>query len=151
LNTFPLNTFYFDTFLHQLPRTESANSKDERSNRNTFMPFLRLPTELRLKIWSLSMPGPRDVQVLVRRSQKDPPEMNRSVIKALSSVPTILRVNHEARTEGLKVYKACLKEKDSDQRSIYTNPTVDTLFVRLPKCFPILLGTPSFTRLETWT
>ncbi len=79
-----------------------------------FTQFSLLPTELRLKTWSLSMPGPRDVQVLVRRGQKNPSESNRSVLKALCPVPAILHINHEARVEGLKVYKICLKEEDSD-------------------------------------
>ncbi|KAH8431824.1 2EXR domain-containing protein [Aspergillus melleus] len=78
---------------------------------NTFPLFPSLPAEIRLQIWSLSLccPSvfqPRTVNIACHRAVH--PIHRRRYAKTFSTStppPSLLLVNHEARTEALRVYR----------------------------------------------
>jgi len=85
----------------------------------TFAPFQKLPVELRLKIWSLTVEK-RIVHI----------EWSRPRRQCLSpDVPAILQVSREARAEGLKVYKAAFNTSKSST-PVYINFDHDTIYFR---------------------
>ncbi|TGO64335.1 hypothetical protein BOTNAR_0089g00240 [Botryotinia narcissicola] len=82
----------------------------------TFSRFSELPTELRLKIWHLCIPGPRDLHIKSKNYQGI---LGRFSFRGwfidsasfivggddTSAIPTILHVNSEAREIGLTRYE----------------------------------------------
>ncbi|KAF8854119.1 hypothetical protein BDZ45DRAFT_677200 [Acephala macrosclerotiorum] len=74
----------------------------------SFTLFPELPTELRLKIWKLAIPGPRILSVGHRMQYGE--GYGRIIPTAMEwrtsdPVPTLLHVCHDSRTEALKVYQ----------------------------------------------
>jgi hypothetical protein len=122
----------------------------------TFTFFPEFPTEIRLKIWKIFAHFPRDVHVSAPSIQctdmeghwdgedeSESPENNKSSVPVVlprfrcrTSVPAMLHVNHESRTEGFIFYTKAFKKKHTDHCGrIYINPAVDTLLIRMPdKC-----------------
>ncbi|PVH84965.1 hypothetical protein DL98DRAFT_511907 [Cadophora sp. DSE1049] len=85
----------------------------------TFAPFQRLPVELRLKIWSLTVEK-RIVHI----------EWSRPRRQCLSpDIPAILQVSREARAEGLKMYQTAFNTSDSTT-PVYINFGLDTIYFR---------------------
>ena len=77
-----------------------------------FHPFPRLPTELRLKIWSLALASTRRTVEVTCAKGIQPG--NTRYVKSFASttqVPTLMRVNREARYEALSIYKPYFKTK----------------------------------------
>ncbi|KAL2069093.1 hypothetical protein VTL71DRAFT_15431 [Oculimacula yallundae] len=84
-----------------------------------FTPFPRLPIELRLKIWRLSI-TPRIVQISWSRPKR----------QCLSpDIPTLLQVSREARSEGQKIYKRVFNTSNS-AAPVYVAFDLDTVFFR---------------------
>ncbi|KAH7360725.1 hypothetical protein BKA65DRAFT_577663 [Rhexocercosporidium sp. MPI-PUGE-AT-0058] len=101
----------------------------------TFHPFPNLPTELRLKIWQHSLPGPRVLHLLHNR------RINHLV--TTTPTPSLLRTSQESRAEGFKVLKLFFDPgwdaATAAVRSfpyVYINPEVDTFY------FPTLNNRP---------
>ncbi|KAH7418066.1 hypothetical protein BKA64DRAFT_187514 [Cadophora sp. MPI-SDFR-AT-0126] len=85
----------------------------------TFAPFQRLPVELRLKIWSLTVEK-RIVRI----------EWSRPRRQCLSpDIPAILQVSREARAEGKKLYQAAFNTSNS-ATPVYINFDLDTIYFR---------------------
>lgn len=100
---------------------------------DSFHPFPRLPSEIRLKIWRLTMPGPRVVHVTYKQDSighwKDPPPQDGIWGYGRSQPsPLILQISHESRSEGLKKYSLRL---DTATRECYVRiePIQDTLLI----------------------
>ena len=88
-----------------------------------FALFPRLPTELRLKIWRQTLPGPRIVEI---------PSVNihrRSGWSPVLAGPIALQINHESRQETLSFYKLCFSSPNRTSPGTYINFTVDTVFM----------------------
>lgn len=51
---------------------------------------------------------------------------------SMSPVSPVVHTSHEARSEGLKVYRTCFKD-GLGRGLIYINPRMDTLFVTVPE------------------
>ncbi|KAL4983280.1 hypothetical protein BDW68DRAFT_194567 [Aspergillus falconensis] len=86
------------------------NSSSSSFSYNTFPLFPFLPPELRLQIWTLtlssSLSEPRTVIITCHRAVH--PVQGRRYAKTFSTsteTPPLLLVNHEARTEALRVYR----------------------------------------------
>ncbi|PSS03858.1 hypothetical protein BD289DRAFT_449290 [Coniella lustricola] len=120
-----------------------VNHPDEMEKQRTFHPFPRLPAELRWKIWSYNLPGPRIVSI---RCGSDvaaisPPPDGRPVPLCSAShpgspspsctspapIPINLHVCHEARREALRRYRPCFGIARGSGR-IYFDSNQDTLY-----------------------
>lgn len=88
---------------------------------STFEKFPNLPCELRLRIWELSLPGPRIVEVRHFRYNN---YQNAYCFTSVCSPPIHLRICRESRTMALKHYKFC----DDRGVSLFLDPTIDTLY-----------------------
>jgi hypothetical protein len=101
---------------------QQLSSQDIGLIPGTFALFPKLPKELLLDIWDLSLPGQRQFVVLVAgpgpedehedlRPEDDPLYDFNTAKKATgSSVPAILHVNRESRTEVFKHLKGFFKQ-----------------------------------------
>ncbi|KAL2821629.1 hypothetical protein BJX63DRAFT_442973 [Aspergillus granulosus] len=92
------------------PTAPIPNSSSSSCSCNTFPLFPFLPLELRLQIWTLtlssSLSKPRTVIITCHRAVH--PIHGRYYAKTFSTsteTPPLLFVNHEARTEALRVYR----------------------------------------------
>jgi hypothetical protein len=65
----------------------------------TFTLLPKLPTELRLTIWKLTIPRPRVIKIYKRVPRND----SDNTVHAMSSIPSILHANREARTFALDI------------------------------------------------
>ncbi|KAK0118647.1 hypothetical protein ONS95_007529 [Cadophora gregata] len=89
---------------------------------NIFIPFPRLPLELRLRILRLSI-LPRTVEVRFGKSSQ--------AYDFAADVPPILHVCRWSRMEGLQMYEI-LKTNTIIPKYAYFHPLIDTLYIRLP-------------------
>ncbi|KAI1321984.1 hypothetical protein F5Y16DRAFT_57931 [Xylariaceae sp. FL0255] len=92
------------------------------SSRPSFTLFSRLPTELRLEIWGLSIEE-RVVSVIYN------PRKDRCTTWA--SVPAVLQACHESRTETLRLYRKQFGTKSHESR-IYFCAEKDVLHIPRP-------------------
>ncbi|THV51276.1 hypothetical protein BGAL_0116g00080 [Botrytis galanthina] len=101
----------------------SQSSGPSPAQLTTFSRFSELPTELRLKIWHLCIPGPRDLHIksknyqgiLGRFSFRGWFVDSASLIVGgddTNAIPTILHVNSEAREVGLARYELAFGSYD---------------------------------------
>jgi len=99
-----------------------------------FTIFSRLPKELQNEIWAHATEVPRVVKMI----PETPPPCNNRVKKAkrprraVSGIPNVLQVCHEARKEALRHYVPFAiprvdVESTSDPPCVYINPFVDIL------------------------
>lgn len=89
------------------------------SNNLTFHYFPNLPTEIRLRIWSLALSNSRIIHIDCERGVH--PTLRRYA-KAFTSPdpgPPLLHVNHEARREALRVYRASFRTRHVPDHCIY--------------------------------
>ncbi|EPE29431.1 hypothetical protein GLAREA_00591 [Glarea lozoyensis ATCC 20868] len=93
----------------------------------TFHPFMRLPSELRIKIWRYNFPGPRVVAVRYARGQ------NRYVSDR--APPVLLHVSSESRSVFLSTYEALILSPSHDS-SVFIDFERDTLFFDHLNCSP---------------
>ena len=97
-----------------------------------FHPFCRLPKELRLFIWELTV-EPRIVDVRSRFIER--PDAELRILCSSTPVPVQLQICQESRNAGL--YKPSFsdidvlkgKKKESDQRYIWLNLDTDMIFI----------------------
>ncbi|KAJ4858360.1 hypothetical protein T069G_06627 [Trichoderma breve] len=109
-----------------------ASHKPTKQQPDTFHPFSRLPTELRLKIWQLSLPSPRLVSVqcgvdisAFARPPPDSPEYTGCT--SPTRIPVSLQVCTESRAEALKSYQPSLGFFRGDGL-VYFNYDIDILY-----------------------
>ncbi|KAH7125068.1 hypothetical protein B0J13DRAFT_647296 [Dactylonectria estremocensis] len=75
--------------------------------------FSKLPTELRLKIWNLSLPPRRIVPILYNTkslsfaSRLQTPHPSQSGCTSSASIPANLHVCHESRLRAMRSYQLC--------------------------------------------
>ena len=107
------------TSIQVYPQTQQQLGNDD----GTFTKFPELAMELRLMIWSHAMPGPRTVNIWSDRSK------SRDITDAFpQSVPVLLQVNKEARSEAQKKYRLSFGELFGIRgRPVYFDFTQDTL------------------------
>lgn len=72
----------------------------------TFTCFGMLPAELRVRVWKLTYPGPRIIQ-LYRRYDDPRDKSGGFKFSAWTPLPIALHVNAESRTEALRTYTLC--------------------------------------------
>jgi 2EXR family len=106
---------------HQLSTTSRSNIEPQTS---AFPLFPILPTEIRLKIWQLALPGPRVVRVHAYD------EANYlSLFRSPTPPPQILFVCRESREQALLLYELCFGlEHINAPSTIYFNHELDTLY-----------------------
>ncbi|TGO90614.1 hypothetical protein BPOR_0057g00110 [Botrytis porri] len=84
------------------------------TTQDTSHSFLRVPLELRLKIWRLSFPGPRSIRISLIEGH----------FMSNTNTPTGLRICKGSRDETLRFYKLCFAADPSNAR-IYFNVDCD--------------------------
>jgi hypothetical protein len=87
-----------------LPSGNRVLSPNPHNPRNVFHNFEKLPTELRVRIWRLSIPIKRIVKIrdFTGFEQDLFPEGDR--LRVLQKIPAVLHTNQESRTETMKYY-----------------------------------------------
>lgn len=93
----------------------------------TFPAFLNLPSELRLKIWTYLLPGPRILPIRFSRTTQ-------SYITP-SAPPALLSVSSETRSLFLSHYTLLQLNPNYDS-TIYIDFALDTLFFEHEDCSP---------------
>lgn len=98
----------------------------------SFTLFPSLPTELRLRIWALSLPGPRIVVVRytyapAHQSYRTSHEQAKRGCTSPSAIPSHLHTNREARREALLSYGLSFNIHHGRPK-IYFNPAIDILY-----------------------
>jgi 2EXR family len=97
------------TFVRQLVDSPSWPSLVRAPNQDTQHLFATLPPELRLRIWSLSLPPPRIVTIrcgsnsILEQDAHPPPPPSGCVSTA--RIPVNLHTCHESRAEALRTYQ----------------------------------------------
>ena len=91
------------------------------SQSNSFEKFKDLPCELRLRIWELSLPGPRIVEVRHFRYNH---YHNKYCFTSVCAPPVHLRICRDSRGVALKHYKF----HDGRGVSLFLDPSIDTLY-----------------------
>lgn len=86
-----------------------------------FEKFPNLPCELRLRVWELSLPGPRIVEVRHFRYNN---YKSTYCFTSVCAPPIQLRICRESRTMALKHYRFC----GDGVVSLFLDPTIDTLY-----------------------
>lgn len=101
------------------PTAQLHDANSEEHSPSTFVLFPKLPPELRIKIWRLTIPTDRVVKILAGGYALDPPDSyvdkegntdGRHCFKTRSTetIPILLHINRESRAEGLRIYELCL-------------------------------------------
>ncbi|KAL7906288.1 hypothetical protein GGI35DRAFT_104125 [Trichoderma velutinum] len=117
-----------DMIAPQAPSHKPAKQQQPDS----FHPFAKLPTELRLKIWALSLPRPRlvSVQCGIDISAISKPSTHNASYTGCTSptrIPVNLQVCAESRAEALKSYQPSLGFSRCDGQ-VFFNFDVDILY-----------------------
>jgi len=117
--------------------TEPPMAGESTSN---FTLFPKLPPELRLEIWRLSIPKNRVVRIIAGGCVLDPPDAHvdeqgntedgRYCFRTQSTetIPALLHTSRESRAEGLKMYSLCLATRLI--YPVYFNFTSDFVLLR---------------------
>ncbi|KAE9365284.1 hypothetical protein N431DRAFT_354150 [Stipitochalara longipes BDJ] len=92
-----------------------------------FSLFTSLPSELRIKIWRSSFPGPRVVPVRFQRPS--------SQYISDSSPPSLLHVCSESRSLFLSIYTKLILSPKYDS-AVFVNFAIDTIFFDNLDCSP---------------
>lgn len=93
-----------------------------------FKLFPKLPVELRLKIWMLSLEN-RTIEMRFANNYR-----STQYDFVFSKIPTMLHVHKESRVEGLRYYKLLFGHKKQCRRPVYFNPMIDRLHLRDLTC-----------------
>jgi hypothetical protein len=111
---------------------------DSETSLNSKPTFPTLPTELRLQIWSLTVPPPRIIRIALPLGRKPADYYAYSLSPPLSPfIPAILHINHESRTVGLSIFRLGFStstlnhcpSKSHKRYWTYWNPRIDTLYL----------------------
>jgi len=100
---------------------------------SSFTLFSSLPTELRLKIWSLNLPGPRVVPIhyTYTSSESITARPHNAVIMggctSIAEIPANLHTNRESRYEALMSYELSFKLQHSQAKAFF-NHAIDILY-----------------------
>lgn len=99
---------------------------------DSFTLFSSLPTELRLKIWALNLPGPRIVAIKYAYAPADPShrtshEQAKRGCTSPALIPSNLHTNQEARSEALLSYSLSFNIPHG-RAKIFFNPAIDILY-----------------------
>ncbi|KAL6694622.1 hypothetical protein J3F84DRAFT_49027 [Trichoderma pleuroticola] len=110
----------------------SQRPRKKQPQFDTFHPFSRLPTELRLKIWKMSLPSPRLVSVqcgisMSTLARPPPDSAEYTGCTSTTRIPVNLQVCTESRTEALKSYQPSLGFFRGDGL-VYFNYDIDILY-----------------------
>ncbi|KAH7395772.1 hypothetical protein BKA64DRAFT_709158 [Cadophora sp. MPI-SDFR-AT-0126] len=102
-----------------------------------FAGFARFPTEIRLMVWELVLPGERVVRIerFANTSHHHNPCESCRCIGSRARVPTLMHVNHETRHLALKSYTVTFKNRLF--KPTYFNPDLDILFFASVDAFAI--------------
>jgi hypothetical protein len=90
-----------------------------------FYLFPKLPTEIKLKIWKLSLPGPRAITLRPRKHGYSTTNVVGGMLpnpdvydvyndKAVTKTPALLQVNWESREVALKSYRPIFRCQPND-------------------------------------
>jgi hypothetical protein len=98
----------------------------------SFTLFSSLPTELRLKIWTLSLPGPRIVPLKytyapANLSHRTSHDRAKRGCTSPTLIPSNLHTNQEARNEALLSYSLSFNIPHG-RAKIFFNPSIDILY-----------------------
>lgn len=98
----------------------------------SFALFSSLPTELRLKIWSLNLPGPRVVPIHYTYTSADStsPKPHDAVMggcTSIAKIPANLHTSRESRYEALMSYELSFNLQHSQAKTFF-NPAIDVLY-----------------------
>ncbi|KAH8660946.1 hypothetical protein BGZ60DRAFT_115252 [Tricladium varicosporioides] len=94
---------------------------------DSFSLFITLPSELRLKIWSLALPEPRVVPVRYNRHQKQ--------YTSDAPPPSLLHACSESREQFLSVYEKLRLSQKYDS-AVFVDFARDTIFFDSLDCSP---------------
>ncbi|PON24785.1 hypothetical protein TGAM01_v206293 [Trichoderma gamsii] len=106
---------------------------------NSFHSFAKLPTELRLRIWELSLPSPRLVPIQCGSNGISRPESSPTTLASLrldftttgcmssAPVPVNLHVCTESRLEALQTYRSCFGFARGPGQILF-NPEIDIMY-----------------------
>jgi hypothetical protein len=102
------------------------------TNLKLFTLFSELPTELRLKVWTLSLPAPRIVVLKYNYAPSDQshgPSHDQAMRGCTSPtlIPSNLHINREARNEALLSYNLSFNIHH-ERAKIFFNPAIDILY-----------------------
>ncbi|EAW10137.1 2EXR domain-containing protein [Aspergillus clavatus NRRL 1] len=114
----------------------------------TFHLFPLLPPELRLRIWSLLLSTPRNIPIACQRGIHPNSRRFARFFTTPTLPPPLLHVNHESRTEALRIYTAQFQTAYSP-RSIYIAFDRDVL--QLPEDVLAYLGADELDRVQALT
>ncbi|KAI1378196.1 hypothetical protein F4677DRAFT_443411 [Hypoxylon crocopeplum] len=97
-----------------------------------FSLFARLPIELRFKIWTYNLPGPRIVEIKCSTEESLTSHLRQgngrpASCKSTSPIPVNLHACRESRLEGLKRYRLLFGVSPQPSR-IFFDPSRDTLY-----------------------
>ncbi|KAH6604264.1 hypothetical protein Trco_007710 [Trichoderma cornu-damae] len=119
---------------------KTPSHKLAKQRLDSFYSFAKLPTELRLKIWELSLPGPRLVSIQCGSSSASLPEPVALASNAASSsngagtgctssapIPVNLHVCAESRFEALQIYRPSFGFTRCPGQVLF-NPEVDIMY-----------------------
>jgi hypothetical protein len=109
-----------------------ASSSQTRWPPTSFTKFPKLPSELRLKIWSFATPGPRNVRIDYKVLSATLKEMKHPEFTPYTSAeppPAIFQVCRESRAEAQKMgtHKLSFGSKFHHEARIYFDFSQDTL------------------------
>jgi len=102
-----------------------------------FMPFSRLPIEIRLKIWEAALPGPRVVHTtgVLSRMRGE----TWWALRTNCKVPSVLLASRESRLVALKFYVLSFGFGQKVPGT-YFNFNIDILYLRADMLFPTING-----------
>lgn len=107
--------------------SSSVSTSTSTNNFDTFTCFPRLPPELRLAIWSMTVEART---IVARTSLKENGKLVKNKYSIRSKTPAGLHVSKESRAELLNVYQLWMSTKRMLRYSqgFYFNPLMDTLY-----------------------
>lgn len=113
----------------------------------SFTLLLKLPRELQLKIWEHAAFEPQVIRLETHIEHPDEPEGARHIqLKVKSAPPTILHACAVAREVALTIYKKWSIHTDeadwTAQNTIFLNPFVDTIIVKIASRLRVVDDTP---------
>lgn len=120
------------SYLHNASPTLHVSSPDLHNTPMSFTLFSALPTELRLKVWDLSLPGRRIVAVTytcapASGSHGTPHEQQKRGCTSPTPIPGTLHVNRESRNEALLSYKLSFGIPHG-RAKVFFNPALDVMY-----------------------
>ncbi|KAN0114659.1 hypothetical protein V8E51_004203 [Hyaloscypha variabilis] len=98
----------------------------DAEQQQTFNGFRKLPTEIRLMIWHMALPGPRVITIQQRTTVE---RWQRGCLSASYLIPSTLHTSHEARQVALRNYQLSFAQNYINN-PIYFDFSQDILFIR---------------------